>query len=176
MKSCRNYPLRYLPPSLTTLYYALYYFDVLSESIDSLFPAERNVLPHEKGILTKSFGHQMPSQQQTMKPSGQLLIRARSTFCVAVLLYLCLSKATASESWDPRTFPNPQTDPARCGRSHVAKSWVCDPDKILTKKSADVIEGILKDIADAHDPYVPAKNCGGGQRVNEGYQVGILTS
>ncbi len=113
---------------------------------------------------------------RAMKPSGQLLIRRQRSFSLILLLCLCTSVRAASSSWDPSTYPNPQVDPARCGRSRVAKSWACDPDKILTKKSADVIEGILKDIADANDPYVPAKNCGGGQRLNEGYQASILDS
>jgi len=103
--------------------------------------------------------------------------RARSgMFLFLGLLLLSFSPADASNSWSPSTFPNPQADPASCGRSHVAKSWVCDPDKILTKKSADVVEGILKDIADAREPYAPAKNCGGGQRVNEGYQASFRHS
>lgn len=95
----------------------------------------------------------------------------KGMFLFLGLLLFNSSPADASDSWSPSTFPNPQSDPASCGRSHVAKSWVCDPDKILTKKSADVVEGILKDIADAREPYAPAKDCGGGQRVNEGYQV-----
>ncbi len=96
---------------------------------------------------------------------GQAAVLATLLVCLGIL------QANALETWTPNTFPNPQTDPARCGRRQVARSWICDPDGILTKKSADVIEGVLKDIASANEPYAHAKNCGGGHRLNEGYQA-----
>lgn len=85
--------------------------------------------------------------------------------CLLIALILPIN------GWSPANFPNPQTDPARCGRPGVAKSWVCDPDRILSSRSRDVVEGILKDIAGARDPFAQASDCGSGRRLNEGYQV-----
>ena len=72
--------------------------------------------------------------------------------------------------WTPASLPNPQTEPGRCGRSHVPQSWVCDPDGMLSKRSGDVIEGILKDVASGVAPYAQAGACG-SRRLNAGYQV-----
>ena len=84
---------------------------------------------------------------------------------------LVLLQASLIESqWTPASLPNPQTEPGRCGRSHVPRSWVCDPDGMLSKRSGDVIEGILKDIASGEAPYTQAGACG-GRRLNAGYQV-----
>lgn len=92
-------------------------------------------------------------------------------FLVVSLLSVACTGASAYTSWTPETFPDPQTDPARCGRAHVSKSWVCDPDGILPRKSGDVIEGTLKEIAAANEPYAEAKDCGSGRRSTLGYQA-----
>ncbi len=97
--------------------------------------------------------------------------KGKAAVLSTLLLCIGILQAKALSAWSPSTFPNPQADPARCGRRQVARSWVCDPDGLVTKKSADVIEGVLKDIASANEPYAPAKNCGGGHRLNEGYQA-----
>ena len=92
---------------------------------------------------------------------------------LSLLCGLALLQATVSSSqWSPGSYPNPQTQPARCGRSHVQRSWVCDPDGLLSKRSGDVIEGILKSIAAAEHPYAQARECG-GRRLDAGYQVKI---
>ena len=70
----------------------------------------------------------------------------------AVLALLCLGCATARE-WTPKAYPNPTLDPAACNRAGIV-SWVCDADKVLTKKQADTVEGILKEIAAPNDPFV----------------------
>ena len=90
-------------------------------------------------------------------------------FCNLVLLQASLIKG----QWTPASLPNPQTEPGRCGRSHVPRSWVCDPDGMLSKRSGDVIEGVLKGIASGEAPYSQAGACG-GRRLNAGYQVWLL--
>jgi hypothetical protein len=92
------------------------------------------------------------------------------TIVVSIVNILFL-QAEAYSAWTPDTFPNPNTDPASCGRQHVSKSWICDPDGIISRKNGDVVEGILKDIADANEPYAVAKDCGSGTRFSEGYQA-----
>lgn len=96
-------------------------------------------------------------------------MRGLSLLCGLVLLQASVS----SSQWSPGSYPNPQTQPSRCGRSHVQRSWVCDPDGLLSKHSGDVIEGILKSIAAAEHPYAQARECG-GRRQNAGYQVGTF--
>uniref|UniRef100_A0A7S3MD19 RING-type domain-containing protein n=1 Tax=Spumella elongata TaxID=89044 RepID=A0A7S3MD19_9STRA len=43
--------------------------------------------------------------------------------------------------WKTVDFPNPMTDPLRCGRKEVPRSRVCDPDHLLSKDSQDEVEG-----------------------------------
>lgn len=103
---------------------------------------------------------------EIVHPVSRAGMRGLSLLCGLVLLQATMS----SSQWSPGSYPNPQTQPARCGRSHVQRSWVCDPDGLLSKRSGDVIEGILKSIAAAEHPYVQARECG-GRRLNAGYQV-----
>lgn len=100
-------------------------------------------------------------------PVSRAGMRGLSHLCGLVLIQATVS----SSQWSPISYPNPQTQPSRCGRSHVQRSWVCDPDGLLSKHSGDVIEGILKSIAAAEHPYAHARECG-GRRLNAGYQVG----
>ena len=90
------------------------------------------------------------------------------------LLLLGPPTGICSSAWTPGQFPNPQTEPRRCGRGAVAsgRSWVCDPDLLLPEKEANVIEGTLKSIAAAEEPYAEARtDCGSGRRTNKGHQV-----
>ena len=89
---------------------------------------------------------------------------------VLLCSFVLLQVSVIRSQWTPASIPNPQTDPAQCGRSHVPRSWVCNPDGLLSKRSGDVIEGILKDIASGQPPYSQAGACGGA-RLNAGYQV-----
>lgn len=43
--------------------------------------------------------------------------------------------------WKTVNFPNPMTDPLKCGRTEVPRSSVCDPDKLISKETQDEIEG-----------------------------------
>lgn len=65
-----------------------------------------------------------------------------------VIVLFALSRVARSAShfgsrggWKTVDFPNPMTDPLRCGRKDVPRSRVCDPDHLLTKTSQDEIEG-----------------------------------
>ena len=49
----------------------------------------------------------------------------------------------AQASWVPANVPDPMKSPALCGRESVARSAVCDPDRLLSKESLDVIEGFI---------------------------------
>lgn len=55
----------------------------------------------------------------------------------------CSSHFGASGGWRTNDFPNPMTDPLRCGRKDVPRSMVCDPDHLLSKTAQDEIEGHL---------------------------------
>jgi len=60
---------------------------------------------------------------------------------IIALLFTLLVLVQAS--WLPVDVPNPMKDPSLCGRDSVARSAVCDPDRLLTKESLDVIEGFI---------------------------------
>ena len=84
---------------------------------------------------------------------------------------LAIAVSVTRSQWSPATFPNPQIEPSRCGRGHTSRSWVCDPDGLLSRQSGDVTEGILKSIASGEHPYARAGSCG-DRRASQGYQVG----
>ena len=87
-----------------------------------------------------------------------------------VCCLLGIAVSVARSQWIPSTFPNPQIEPSRCGRGHTSRSWVCDPDGLLSRQSGDVIEGILKSIASGEHPYARPGSCG-DRRASQGYQV-----
>jgi hypothetical protein len=45
-----------------------------------------------------------------------------------------------SRAHSPQTIPNPEKNPALCGRPDVSRSAVCDPDLLLTKEDKDTID------------------------------------
>lgn len=53
---------------------------------------------------------------------------------------VCVSQAVQLE-WTSSDYPNPMTDPELCGR--MKESYICDPNGLLDKKSADALDYIL---------------------------------
>ena len=43
---------------------------------------------------------------------------------------------TVPISWKPEIYPNPQTDPHKCGRSNKP-SFVCDPNNIISESEGE---------------------------------------
>ena len=80
---------------------------------------------------------------------------------------LPVSTSTSSSPFSPsgKDFPNPTTDPSACNRPAGRPSWLCDPDRILSKGPADEIEGILRDIAQAKKPFAKSACSGKGHQV-----------
>lgn len=74
-----------------------------------------------------------------------------------------------STTWSPSTFPNPTRDVDKCNRRGV-KSWVCDPDGVISYTTANIIEAIVQDISTGTSPYILAP-C--GALGNQGYQVAL---
>jgi len=64
-------------------------------------------------------------------------------------------------------YPNPKRDVNLCGRQG-RKSNICDPDRILSERAANRIEGIIKEIADGVKPY---KKSSCGSKGLQGVQV-----
>ena len=81
------------------------------------------------------------------------------------------STSSSSSPFAPsgKDYPNPTSDPAACNRPAGRPSWLCDPDALLPRGSADEIEGILRDIAQAKKPFA-ASACAGQ---HSGYQVAL---
>lgn len=46
--------------------------------------------------------------------------------------------------WGVGQLPDPQKNPGKCGRYENKKSFVCDPNGILTRKEADTLDWILE--------------------------------
>ena len=90
-------------------------------------------------------------------------------WCRAVLLFGLLAIA-AAKPWSPSQYPNPQVDLKKCGR-RGAKSFICDPDGVLSYDEANAVEKVISKIADGQPPFVKAP-C--GELRLRGYQVGII--
>ena len=85
---------------------------------------------------------------------------------------LCLSLAShslAQAGWGPQNYPNPVRSPQSCGRN--LQSWICDPDRILSLESRNVVEGVIKLINVGEEPYAKTY-CNGA---NTGFQVRPLS-
>lgn len=83
----------------------------------------------------------------------------------------CVSSLIASikaTSWSPSDFPNPKTDWQACNRN--VKSSVCDPDRILSKDEADLVDGTLIDLYAGNDPFARLP-C--AEKEPQGLQVGV---
>lgn len=68
-----------------------------------------------------------------------------------ILLLLCL--ATAEETkpgkksyWYSHDYPNPQTEPERCGRSSDNPSWLCDPDNFISEENAKKLDKLINSV------------------------------
>lgn len=86
-----------------------------------------------------------------------------------VLCLLAFASLALAKPWTPQNFPNPETDVTSCGRNGKP-SWICDPDRILSEYSQDIVEGSIHEIAAAKSPYRPA-NCPDLPPDAAGYQV-----
>ena len=99
-------------------------------------------------------------------------VRRTAAFVTGLLALFCASSVSARQ-WSPQSFPNPLTDVNLCGRGGKP-SWICDPDRILSDISQNVVEGTVRDIAVAKSPYGPS-DCPDLPEGGAGYQVRALT-
>jgi hypothetical protein len=111
--------------------------------------------------------------------------RARAALAVALA---CLSAlacgASGRNGWTVDTLPNPVSEPARCGRSDVDRSFVCDPDGLLSRAGATALEAQLAAIHRAAPPTsggksgadgsYPRATCGtAGTPTGRGYEARV---
>ena len=99
--------------------------------------------------------------------------RCTAALVTSLLAVACVYSVSAKQ-WSPQSFPNPLTDVNLCGRGGK-KSWICDPDRILSESSQNVVEGTVRDIAVAKSPYGPS-DCPDLPEGGAGYQVRAVTS
>lgn len=91
-------------------------------------------------------------------------------------LWLCLLLVAAGavsekhKRWTPSTYPNPQRDVNLCGRNGL-KSSICDPENILSVEAANMVDGLINEIAQGKPPYSKAQ-C--GDDGSKGFQVSCL--
>jgi hypothetical protein len=58
--------------------------------------------------------------------------------------------------WRPDAFPDPRKDTISCGREGV-KSSICDPENILALESANMVDGLINEIAEGKAPFKKAQ-------------------
>ncbi|XP_035667249.1 uncharacterized protein LOC118409943 isoform X2 [Branchiostoma floridae] len=94
------------------------------------------------------------------------------TICILLMLMVCLSVSRAQKGagWTPEAYPNPQTQPALCGRPNTYRnsSWICDPDGILTRWQADELDEYLESVR--WETPCPCDVCDG---VADGYNIAV---
>ncbi|KAI8480997.1 hypothetical protein Bbelb_390590 [Branchiostoma belcheri] len=95
------------------------------------------------------------------------------TICILLMLMVCLSVSRAQikgAGWTPEAYPNPQTQPALCGRANTFRnsSWICDPDGILTRWQADELDEYLESVR--WETPCPCDVCDG---VADGYNIAV---
>ncbi|CAG9463992.1 unnamed protein product [Pedinophyceae sp. YPF-701] len=73
-------------------------------------------------------------------------------FLVAVLLLFARCSAQGA-GWTPRSYPDPIRHPEKCGREGV-KSWICDPDRLISVVTADRVDEELDAIRLGIKPYI----------------------
>ncbi|XP_019626307.1 PREDICTED: uncharacterized protein LOC109471418 [Branchiostoma belcheri] len=67
----------------------------------------------------------------------------------------CPCRANVTKWWVEQ-YPHPQTDFKRCGRP--GPSWLCDPNRILTKSEANDIENIVLNVSSIEATPCPPKD------------------
>ncbi|CAN8063538.1 unnamed protein product [Agarophyton chilense] len=77
-----------------------------------------------------------------------------------VLLAATLCFFAAAVAYEPSKLPNPQKDPATCGRTNP--SAVCDPDGYLSPSSADTVDGIINFIQEGSHGFSKNLQCNTG--------------
>eukprot|EP00906_Rhabdomonas_costata_P025499 RCo036455 len=99
-----------------------------------------------------------------MGPFLFLRAAAAAALPLALLLSLSVLPATALP-WRAEAIPDPTKDPVGCGRPAGSKSWICDPDHLLSPAGADAVELALQDI---HTNVT--RKCGD---THQGYEVAV---
>jgi hypothetical protein len=66
-------------------------------------------------------------------------------------VFFLVALPCCASAWTPQIFPDPQKDPAACGRD--VTGWVCSPDKLVKPESLSVIEGTIRAIHSGIEPY-----------------------
>lgn len=76
-------------------------------------------------------------------------MRTSAFFTVGLLALLAQARA-----WTADNFPNPMNpkDTAKCNRGDVL-GWVCDPDKLVSQKHLNTVEGTIRAIYNAEQPF-----------------------
>lgn len=93
-------------------------------------------------------------------------------FAVILMLFALCEGQYDYSSYSKHSYPNPRKDPVMCGRIHVAKSYVCDPDHILGPQDteANQLDGMIAKIINETACPCSAYSC---EHHREGYKIGI---
>lgn len=71
------------------------------------------------------------------------------TFQSLLIFFLCHGSSVAepkpekSSYWYSHDYPNPRTEPERCGRSPGHLSWLCDPDDFISEADAMKLDELI---------------------------------
>eukprot|EP00873_Tetraselmis_striata_P016736 jgi/Tetstr1/437000/TSEL_002739.t1 len=129
---------------------------------------------HVKAAPRRPASAAMTAQMSTRRGAVPVV---HASLLLPLLLALALAlpdvgaAITADGGWSPITLPNPWKDPQACGRpAGVAHSWLCDPDHLVGARDQNLVEGVIKQIADGAPPFA-GREC--GALGNVGAQVAV---
>lgn len=83
--------------------------------------------------------------------------------------FLIGTALVSARSWKPSDLPSPQKDPDNICRRQGKPSAICDPDGVLSPRTADELDGLANFIAEGSHGFALA-DCAGTLR---GYQVAL---
>jgi len=83
------------------------------------------------------------------------------------VLCLLLYGTAWGKLWNAESFPNPNVEPDRCGRSGRKSSSICDPDSMISSTVRDTVDGIVNNLHEGKRGFKLGP-CGSGY---DGYQV-----
>lgn len=113
----------------------------------------------------KSAAILMNIQNKTKAAKMAEVFGRRVAFLVVFVALCFFDEGSSIQEWRREDFPNPTRDLGACGRQGRV-SWICDPEKILSSKTANKIEELLHSVGKN-----TASGCGSGE--NAGFQIGV---
>lgn len=99
--------------------------------------------------------------------------------CLVIFLYIegvdlvvkCIDgeEVNITEPWKIRDYPNPLKNPEKCGRQKDRRTFICDPDNLISRSEADALDELIEHVL-LNTTCVCGDACNG---TNNGFSISI---